>query len=75
MEKTCSKCGEMKHLDLFRKDSRRPQGFASVCKVCTNLEQKKYSESRNKAIRKYEKTEKGKLARARVAFNYELRRN
>ena len=35
-EKRCSKCGEVKPLTEFRKDSKRGDGHGSWCRACKN---------------------------------------
>ena len=35
-EKVCTKCGEKKSLDEFRKVNRVKYGYGSICKKCTN---------------------------------------
>lgn len=40
--KRCPSCGESKPLDSFHKDSRKPDGRRSRCKICTNADQRVY---------------------------------
>ena len=70
MKKTCTKCEKEKVLEDFKKDKRAPNGRTSICKVCTNVAQKKYKEVRYKANKKYMQTEKGKAAVKRAQEKY-----
>jgi hypothetical protein len=42
-QKKCTKCGEVKPLDEFKKDKRRPDGASSWCKPCAE----KYAKAKN----------------------------
>jgi 5-methylcytosine-specific restriction endonuclease McrA len=44
-KKKCSKCGEIKELSDFYKDSYSKDGRYSICKLCKNKATKKYRES------------------------------
>ena len=44
MEKSCTKCGEVKPLEKFKLDSRNKSGVAATCKDCTNAYHRKYQE-------------------------------
>lgn len=49
--KKCTKCGEVKNLDKFHRDSQKKDGLRPDCKVC----QKSYRKSNSKRIAKVKK--------------------
>tara|TARA_R110000772_G_scaffold5454_7_gene19515 strand:+ start:628 stop:1476 length:849 start_codon:yes stop_codon:yes gene_type:complete len=53
--KACSKCGSLKHLFLFYKDTRCKGGFKADCKVCCGIRQKKYANKNKEKINTYAK--------------------
>lgn len=69
MEKECTRCKETKNYSEFYKDKRHKSGCTSECKKCKHEMVKKYrktkvgKETKQKASRKYEKSEKGKTIR------------
>jgi len=72
MELVCSKCGETKEAELFKKDKNRKHGRSSWCKAC-HSRQTTLTVNRDKANRnnrKYTKTTKGKIAKK----NYKVSR-
>lgn len=46
MPKACSKCGETKPLEMFKKERRASSGFAAICKACNSAAQKSRANSR-----------------------------
>lgn len=58
MEKKCSKCGEIKSVDLYRKDSRYENRYRAMCKTC---ESKRENDRRISNLDKY--AEKARLYR------------
>lgn len=50
-EKRCTKCGETKNLEEFRKDSRRPDGRGSTCKHCSSALTKEYRNRNSDQVR------------------------
>ncbi len=59
MNKVCTKCGESKALKEYYKEVRVKDGKTSECKSCTIARQKKYN-----------KSDKGKLANAKAVTKY-----
>jgi uncharacterized Zn finger protein (UPF0148 family) len=55
MENTCIKCGETKNISLFSKDKRIKKGISNICKICTNIYYKKYSEINRERLRENHK--------------------
>ena len=56
MEKSCTKCGEVKPLEKFKVDSRTKSGRASQCKECHNAYYRKnYVENPDKEIARKKK--------------------
>ena len=58
MEKTCTKCKEVKSLDLFYKDSRQKSGYRPDCKACGNTtkikeRKKKWMEDNKEKMKDY----------------------
>ena len=45
-DKTCSRCGEVKLLSLFKKEKRRASGFAAHCKACHTASQRQLEAQR-----------------------------
>jgi hypothetical protein len=54
--KKCSKCGEVKDVNLFSKNRNRKDGLKSECKSCYKTYQKAYHEANREAIRAKSKT-------------------
>lgn len=44
--KACSRCGEVKPLEAFKKEKRAPSGFAAHCKMCHSSAQKALNKHR-----------------------------
>ena len=55
MEKTCSKCKEVKAYEAFPVDHSKANGRRSVCKVCANLQTKEWRLKNTEHRRAYEK--------------------
>ncbi len=53
--KECTKCGEWKPLDNFRKDKRKSCGRGARCKQCTSVDNKKYYQNNGDVRRNYHK--------------------
>jgi hypothetical protein len=51
MNITCTCCGSNKEPEMFKKDSRKKNGYASICKQCAAGQSSKYYESNREAIR------------------------
>lgn len=49
--KTCSKCGQEKSLDCFRKKYKNQDKRASQCKVCADLQRKKWAQANPEKVR------------------------
>jgi 5-methylcytosine-specific restriction endonuclease McrA len=49
VDKQCSSCGETKAATLFPRNPRRPDGLASQCKHCKNVDYKKKNAGRVRA--------------------------
>lgn len=48
MNKTCQNCHSEKPADYFYKSKSSKDGYASTCKICYRLNQKKYDKNRSK---------------------------
>lgn len=57
--KQCSRCKDFKPLNEFHKNCTRKDGLQSYCKTCGKIHH-----------RKYEKTEKGKMANLKASLRY-----
>lgn len=53
MNKTCSKCGEMKPLDEFYKSKDGKYGRRAICKKCFGKQSKKHTQEHPEKYRKY----------------------
>lgn len=76
--KKCTKCGETKPLDAFRKDARHALGRRSQCKQCENERVRKHYEANKEKVakykRKYREANKEKVAEHRWK-HYEANRD
>ena len=73
--KQCSKCGETKPLDLFKKDSKAKHGVKSYCKACAAVNAREWylnNQDRAKRTRKEYREENIEAARARNREHYRL---
>jgi len=70
---SCSRCGEPKPLSEFCKRANRKSGYASHCKVCNRLSNKKYYENNKEKVNK-RTTEWAKNNRDRVNASQQRRR-
>lgn len=69
-EKQCRKCGVVKPIDSFYKQSARTDGYAIYCKTCSdalNREYVKRNAARVKAVRKIRNARNPEPARVRAA--------
>lgn len=75
MEKECKQCGTVKPLEEFHKQRSRPDGLQRYCKVCCNLNSKKFRERRpdyywgekdGYFVKNYDTTMKYQLDRSRA---------
>ena len=48
--KTCTKCGEVKALDAFHKNSTRKDGICEICKACVQARGKTYRAANSEKI-------------------------
>jgi hypothetical protein len=48
---TCTYCGLEKENTLFKKDSRKKSGYASICKSCAAIQSKTYHEKHKEDIK------------------------
>lgn len=48
--KRCSKCGEVKALEEFRREARNKDGRCSSCKMCARAPEKKYYEENRETV-------------------------
>jgi hypothetical protein len=55
MEKTCSKCKEVKEYEEFAVDKSKSSGRRSVCRVCSNIEIKKWRDTNTEYRKQYDK--------------------
>jgi len=69
--KTCPKCKQIKPVSEFHKNQSRIDGYSSWCKICNSENSKRYNKTERgkivskKAVKKYSKTIKYKIARKR----------
>lgn len=54
-QKRCTKCGEVKKLSEFAKQTARIDGLRTACKECSNKESKKWRADNKDVIKKYNK--------------------
>lgn len=52
---TCKKCGEIKLLTDFVKDSGKKTGYREICKICRNLYLKNRYENKKEEVKEYQK--------------------
>lgn len=50
--KKCTKCGELKSLELYHKDKRGRMGRVAACKVCVSARLKKYYDENTESVKK-----------------------
>lgn len=55
MTKTCTKCNEIKDIDLFPNDKTKKDGKRPQCKVCVAKDRKVYNEKNKEKLRQYHK--------------------
>jgi hypothetical protein len=60
--KKCTKCNEIKSLDLFNKDKNTKLGIKPHCKECQSLMSKEYSCNNKEKIKKYIENNKESIA-------------
>jgi hypothetical protein len=51
--KTCTKCGEVKAIELFQKRKAGKDGFHTQCKKCVSIRYKAYREANKEALKTY----------------------
>lgn len=69
MEKTCTKCNEVKSIDCFNKQKSSKDGHRSHCKICQRSQFKKYY--KNPKVKENEKKRKSEyLARPEIKQHY-----
>jgi hypothetical protein len=60
-EKQCPRCGIVKQLSEYHKDSVAKDGVRHICRVCSNLYSKMYRESHREYFRTYNNTHPERL--------------
>lgn len=71
MEKRCTRCGQTKPLELFKKDSRASDGRDACCKECAGKSQKAYRERPDIQKRDAERARQYKNPRVFYRYNPE----
>lgn len=75
-EKLCKRCGQIKPISDFSKDSSTKTGIRSWCRICCNIRCRKW-EKANKELRKeyslksYYRNRDKRLAQKKESYNYE----
>jgi hypothetical protein len=68
--KECNKCGEVKSITGFAKDSSRKDGYSYTCKTCKNGNSKKwYNENKEKLQEKYLNNKEEILEKRKIYYH------
>ncbi len=70
--KTCSKCRQIKTLREFSKNCTQKDGYCNQCKVCVSKYLKKYQKTEQGKIsgKRYAQTKHGRVAQKRASTRY-----
>ena len=66
--KLCRDCKKTFKTEFFRIDSRRPQGFDTICRECRNKRERNYNKTPNLKLKIKKKKLKLKIRKARIKF-------
>lgn len=69
MEKRCTKCGEVKPLDAFYIDKRRPAGRGEACRACRNVYFEEYRRAHRELCNARSKASKAKKPEVEKAYS------